>query len=100
MFLHAEDPNGTADTADAGSPGPPRPSLLVVVNGGAHDREVLLPERPWALRYRMLWTSAMPRPGWPSGPAATVGAGPSDLRPGDRLVVQGMTVTLLDAERD
>ncbi|MGF1646666.1 MAG: glycogen debranching protein GlgX [Kineosporiaceae bacterium] len=94
MYLHS------AESGASEASGPRRPSLLVVVNGGAHDREVLVPERPWAARYRMLWTSAMPRPGWPAGPAATVGAGPSDLRPGDRLVAQGKTVTLLDAELD
>jgi glycogen operon protein len=91
MYLHPHD-------GAVSDPGTRPPSLVAVVNGGAHDREVLLPERPWAVRYRLLWSSAMPRPGWPAGPAATPGAAPSDRRPGDRMAVPRMTVVLLSAE--
>jgi glycogen operon protein len=74
-------------------------SLLVVLHGGGHDREIMLPEKPWADRYRTLWSSALPRPVWPGGPAATSGAGPADLLPGDRVVVGPKTVTILSAQR-
>ena len=96
MYQHSD--GDAAGTGAAGASGPRPPSLLVVVNGGAHDREVVLPERPWAIRYLTLWSSAMARPGWPTGPAATSGAGPSDLRPGDRLTAPGKTVVILSAE--
>ncbi len=85
MYLHGEPAGGD--------------SLLVVFHGGLHAHEVVLPDLPWASRYRMLWTSAAARPGWPKGPIpATSGPGPTDLLPADRLTVAAMTVTILTAQ--
>ncbi len=85
MYLHGEPAGGD--------------SLLVVFHGGQHDREITLPDQPWAQRYRLLWTSASARPGWPVGPVPAIPApGPADLMPADRLVVAARTVTILSAQ--
>ncbi|WP_336923065.1 glycogen debranching protein GlgX [Aquipuribacter sp. SD81] len=74
-------------------------SFLLVVHGGAHPREVQLPEQPWATSYRTVWSSHSERPTWPSGPAGVAGAGPADLRGGQRTTVGARSLTVLRAVR-
>ena len=70
-------------------------SLVVVFHGGAHDREVTLPGSPWATGYRLLWTSAMPKPLWESlGPNAARSGAP-EIDAGARLGVEARTVSIL-----
>ncbi|MFC3688224.1 glycogen debranching protein GlgX [Aquipuribacter hungaricus] len=92
MFL-----NGDAVAAE-GEPGVRPTSFLVVVHGGAHGREVQLPEPPWAESYRPVWSSEQPRPEWPAGPGG-VGIVPSDVLGGARLGVPARSLTLLEAVR-
>ena len=85
---------------DAVPPGEqPAGSLLVVFHGGAHGRDVHLPEPPWADNYRTLWSSSMPRPTLQRGPGGQFRAGPRDVHPGEQLRVHARTVTVLAAER-
>ncbi|MFC5380500.1 glycogen debranching protein GlgX [Aquipuribacter nitratireducens] len=74
-------------------------SFLVVVHGGAHPREVQLPEAPWAAGYRRVWSSVQERPSWPTGPGGHAGAGPADLRGGERVTVESRSLTLLRVVR-
>ncbi|WP_460460652.1 glycogen debranching protein GlgX [Angustibacter peucedani] len=61
-FLHGEPAGGR--------------SLLLVLNGAAHDVEVALPAGAWASSYDLLWDSADERPGGPtSGHAGPVPVG-------------------------
>ncbi|MBI4941534.1 MAG: glycogen debranching protein GlgX [Actinobacteria bacterium] len=54
MYLHAVVPDGFGEHTDG--------SLLVVVQGAPEPVDVVLPGRPWARRYRLLWDSATERP--------------------------------------
>jgi isoamylase len=99
MFLNGD---GVADAdRDAAADGSlVRPeSFLVVVHGGAHEREILLPEPPWAERYSPVWSSQQPRPLWPAGPAGLVGTRPADVLGGTRVQVPARSLTVLRASR-
>lgn len=74
-------------------------SFLVVLHGGAHAREVQLPEPPWAERYRPVWSSEQPRPVWPTSPGGGPRIAPPDVLGGARLAVPARSLTVLEALR-
>ena len=100
MFLNGDAvPGGDRGPADAPVPELRPASFLVVVHGGAHPREVQLPEPPWAACFRPVWSSEQARPAWPGSPGGATGIAPPDVPGGARLDVPARSLTLLEAVR-
>ncbi|WP_380168776.1 glycogen debranching protein GlgX [Jannaschia sp. R86511] len=99
MFLNG-DGVAVADRVTGPDGAPLRPaSFLVVLHGGAHRREVQLPEPPWAERFRPVWSSEQARPVWPAGPGGGFGVPPRDELGGTRVAVPPRSLTVLRAIR-
>ncbi len=95
MFLNGD---GVA-RSERGADGLRPRSFLVVVHGGAHARDVRLPEAPWAERYRPVWSSELARPVWPAGPGGGRAVPPPDELGGARLGVPARSLSVLEAVR-